>query len=107
TGVNDRGVRSSYEWLRANVGRWEYPHHVSRGRWPGSRLAPAEAINDQRRRTGSPVFDGPSGFMGRVIGISFSPRLTSTGTRSNWTPAFSASRPSTRTTLSPIRVVME
>jgi len=28
TGVNDRGVRFYYEWLLANVGRWEYPRHV-------------------------------------------------------------------------------
>ncbi|AMV37389.1 hypothetical protein [Planctomyces sp. SH-PL62] len=28
TGESDRGVRVYYEWLRANVGRWEYPRHV-------------------------------------------------------------------------------
>jgi hypothetical protein len=28
TGVNDRGVRFYYEWVRDNVGRWEYPRHV-------------------------------------------------------------------------------
>ncbi len=28
TGPNDRGVRFYYEWVRDNVGRWEYPHHV-------------------------------------------------------------------------------
>jgi len=28
TGVNDRGVRFYYEWVRDNVGRWEYPNHV-------------------------------------------------------------------------------
>jgi hypothetical protein len=28
TGVNDRGVRFYYEWVRDHVGRWEYPKHV-------------------------------------------------------------------------------
>lgn len=28
TGESDRGIRFYYEWLRANVGRWEYPRHV-------------------------------------------------------------------------------
>ena len=28
TGVGDRGVRFYYEWVRDNVGRWEYPRHV-------------------------------------------------------------------------------
>ena len=28
TGAKDRGVRFYYEWVRDNVGRWEYPHHV-------------------------------------------------------------------------------
>jgi hypothetical protein len=28
TGESDRGVRPYFEWLRANVGRWEYPRHV-------------------------------------------------------------------------------
>jgi hypothetical protein len=28
TGVNDRGVRFYYEWVRDNVGKWEYPKHV-------------------------------------------------------------------------------
>lgn len=28
TGPNDRGVRFYYEWVRDNVGRWEYPKHV-------------------------------------------------------------------------------
>lgn len=28
TGTNDRGVRFYYEWVRDNVGRWEYPNHV-------------------------------------------------------------------------------
>jgi hypothetical protein len=28
TGENDRGIRCYYEWLLANVGRWEYPRHV-------------------------------------------------------------------------------
>lgn len=27
-GANDRGVRFYYEWVRDNVGRWEYPRHV-------------------------------------------------------------------------------
>lgn len=27
-GEDDRGIRPYYEWLRANVGRWEYPQHV-------------------------------------------------------------------------------
>ena len=27
-GPNDRGVRFYYEWVRDNVGRWEYPRHV-------------------------------------------------------------------------------
>jgi hypothetical protein len=28
SGPTDRGVRFYYEWVRDNVGRWEYPHHV-------------------------------------------------------------------------------
>jgi hypothetical protein len=28
TGPNDRGIRFYYEWVRDNVGRWEYPNHV-------------------------------------------------------------------------------
>ena len=28
TGSRDRGVRFYYEWVRDNVGRWEYPRHV-------------------------------------------------------------------------------
>ncbi len=28
TGPNDRGVRFYYDWVRDNVGRWEYPQHV-------------------------------------------------------------------------------
>jgi hypothetical protein len=28
TGANDRGIRFYYEWVRDNVGRWEYPRHV-------------------------------------------------------------------------------
>lgn len=28
TGPNDRGIRFYYEWVRDNVGRWEYPQHV-------------------------------------------------------------------------------
>jgi hypothetical protein len=28
TGPNDRGVRFYYEWVRDNVGRWQYPNHV-------------------------------------------------------------------------------
>lgn len=28
TGPADRGIRFYYEWVRDNVGRWEYPHHV-------------------------------------------------------------------------------
>lgn len=28
TGSKDRGVRFYYEWVRDNVGRWEYPRHV-------------------------------------------------------------------------------
>ena len=28
TGPTDRGIRFYYEWVRDNVGRWEYPHHV-------------------------------------------------------------------------------
>ena len=31
TGPNDRGVRFFYEWVRDNVGRWEYPRHVPSG----------------------------------------------------------------------------
>jgi hypothetical protein len=29
TGPNDRGVRFYYEWVRDNVGRWQYPKHVA------------------------------------------------------------------------------
>lgn len=25
---SDRGVRFYYEWVRDNLGRWEYPRHV-------------------------------------------------------------------------------
>jgi hypothetical protein len=28
TGPTDRGIKFYYEWVRDNVGRWEYPHHV-------------------------------------------------------------------------------
>jgi hypothetical protein len=28
TGPTDRGVRFYYEWVRDNVGRWEYPRHL-------------------------------------------------------------------------------
>ena len=28
TGPMDRGIKFYYEWVRDNVGRWEYPHHV-------------------------------------------------------------------------------
>jgi len=28
TGPTDRGVRFYYEWVRDNVGRWEFPNHV-------------------------------------------------------------------------------
>lgn len=28
TGPTDRGIRFYYEWVRDNVGRWEYPHHL-------------------------------------------------------------------------------
>jgi hypothetical protein len=28
TGADDRGVRFYYEWVRDNIGRWEYPKHV-------------------------------------------------------------------------------
>ncbi|WP_373649856.1 hypothetical protein [Schlesneria sp. DSM 10557] len=28
TGPNDRGIRFYYEWVRDNVGKWKYPHHV-------------------------------------------------------------------------------
>jgi hypothetical protein len=28
TGPTDRGIRFYYEWVRDNVGRWEYPQHV-------------------------------------------------------------------------------
>lgn len=31
TGEKDRGVRFYYDWLRENVGRWEYPKHVQAG----------------------------------------------------------------------------
>jgi hypothetical protein len=29
---DDRGIRFYFEWVRDNVGRWEYPRHVSVGR---------------------------------------------------------------------------
>jgi hypothetical protein len=29
TGPDDRGIRFYFEWVRDNVGRWEYPNHVS------------------------------------------------------------------------------
>lgn len=28
TGPDDRGIRFYYEWVRDNVGRWEYPKHI-------------------------------------------------------------------------------
>ncbi len=28
TSIRDRGVRFYYEWVRDNVGRWEYPRHI-------------------------------------------------------------------------------
>jgi len=28
TGPTDRGIKFYYEWVRDNVGRWEYPQHV-------------------------------------------------------------------------------
>ena len=28
TGPGDRGIRFYYEWVRDNVGRWEYPRHL-------------------------------------------------------------------------------
>jgi hypothetical protein len=28
TGPTDRGIRFYYEWVRDNIGRWEYPRHV-------------------------------------------------------------------------------
>lgn len=28
TGPTDRGIKFYYEWVRDNVGRWEYPNHV-------------------------------------------------------------------------------
>lgn len=28
TGPTDRGIRFYYEWVRDNVGKWEYPNHV-------------------------------------------------------------------------------
>lgn len=28
TTVSDRGVRFYYEWVRNNIGRWEYPQHI-------------------------------------------------------------------------------
>lgn len=28
TGPTDRGIKFYYEWVRDNIGRWEYPHHV-------------------------------------------------------------------------------
>ena len=28
TGPSDRGIKFYYEWVRDNVGRWEYPNHV-------------------------------------------------------------------------------
>jgi hypothetical protein len=28
TGENDRGIRCYFDWLRQNVGRWEYPRHA-------------------------------------------------------------------------------
>jgi len=28
TGENDRGIRPYYDWLKTNVGRWQYPKHV-------------------------------------------------------------------------------
>jgi hypothetical protein len=32
TGPDDRGVRFYYEWVRDNVGRWEYPRHIKASR---------------------------------------------------------------------------
>ena len=37
TGESDRGIRLYYEWLRDNVGRWEYPEHVKDKRAPSPR----------------------------------------------------------------------
>ena len=28
TDPDDRGIRFYFDWLRDNVGRWEYPRHV-------------------------------------------------------------------------------
>jgi len=28
TARSDRGIRTYYQWLRTNVGRWEYPRHI-------------------------------------------------------------------------------
>jgi hypothetical protein len=28
TSESDRGIRFYYEWVRDNLGRWEYPRHV-------------------------------------------------------------------------------
>lgn len=28
TGPTDRGIKFYYEWVRDNVGRWEYPNHL-------------------------------------------------------------------------------
>lgn len=36
TGPNDRGVRFYYEWVRDNVGRWQYPKHIRVPRAPVS-----------------------------------------------------------------------
>lgn len=34
TGPNDRGVRFYYEWVRDNIGSWQYPRHVLAQRAP-------------------------------------------------------------------------
>jgi hypothetical protein len=31
TGPDDRGVRFYFEWVRDNVGRWEFPRYVAVG----------------------------------------------------------------------------
>jgi hypothetical protein len=31
SGTSDRGIRPYYDWLKANVGRWEYPRHIKDG----------------------------------------------------------------------------
>jgi hypothetical protein len=34
TGPNDRGVRFYYDWVRNNIGRWQYPRHIPAPRSP-------------------------------------------------------------------------